>query len=361
MAPDPAPRKPSDRSTGAVTLQQVATRAGVSIATASRALHGGHGRVVNEELRSRVLAAAAELSYVSNAPAQALARSRTSVVGLLVHDVADPYFGAIATGVMRAAAEFDLMVMLAASFREPQLELDYLVRLRTQRARAIVLAGSGFTDQAFTARLGESLAGFAEDGGRVVCVGDHGVDTDTVNLDNRDGAEQAVAHLWALGHRRIGVIAGPLGLVTVRDRLDGVRRALQRRGAELPADCLVEADFTRAGGHAAALALFARRPDLTAVFALNDGMAAGALAALQEGLGRSVPGEVSVVGFDDLPYSADLHPSLTTVRLPLRRAGQRALELIVDERPQRGARRIVELEADLTVRASTGPAPAHSG
>ncbi|GAA1973645.1 LacI family DNA-binding transcriptional regulator [Kitasatospora viridis] len=358
MANDPGPRRHSDRSSGAVTLQQVATRAGVSIATASRALHGGHGRVVNEELRTRVLAAAAELNYVSNAPAQALARARTSVVGLMVHDVADPYFGAIATGVMRAAAEYDLMVMLTASFREQQLELDYLVRLRNQRARAIVLAGSGFTDGEFTERLAERLAGFVEDGGRVACVGDHGVATDTVALDNRGGAEQAVAHLWELGHRRIGVIAGPLGLVTVRDRLDGVRRALERRGAPLPAERVVEADFTRAGGRAAALALLARQPELTAVFALNDGMAAGALAALRDELGLAVPGRVSVVGFDDLPYAADLHPALTTVRLPLEKAGVRALELIVDDRDARGTRRIVELESELTVRSSTGPAPA---
>jgi LacI family transcriptional regulator len=355
MATTPRTRKAVDRSGHAVTLQQVADHAGVSIATASRVLHGGGGRAVGEELRRRVEAAAGELNYVSNAPAQALARARTAVVGLIVHDVADPYFGAIATGVMKAAHEHDLMVMLAATFRDPQLELEYLRRLRNQRARAVLLAGSGFTDARFTERLAESLGGFAAEGGRVACVGDHGVAVDTVEPDNRGGAEAAIGHLWDLGHRRIGVVAGPAGLTTVRQRLDGVRRALRRRGTELPADHVVEADFTRDGGRAATLELLARHPDLTAVFALNDGMALGALAALRDELGRSVPDEVSLVGFDDLPGAADVRPALTTVHLPLEKTGSRAMELILDESAPRDTRRIVELEVELRVRASTGP------
>ncbi|MFC5639856.1 LacI family DNA-binding transcriptional regulator [Kitasatospora cinereorecta] len=354
MASTPRARKAPDRSGRAVTLQRVADHAGVSIATASRVLHGGGGRAVGEELRGRVLAAAAELNYIPNAPAQALARARTSVVGLIVHDVGDPYFAAIATGVMKAAREHDLMVMLAATFRDPQLELEYLRRLRNQRARAVLLAGSGFADPAFVGSLAESLGRFVADGGQVACIGDHGVEADTVAPDNRGGAEAAIGHLWELGHRRIGVVAGPSGLTTVRHRLEGVRRALERRGQVLGADCTVEADFTREGGRAATLELLARRPDLTAVFALNDGMAVGALTALRDDLGRSVPDEVSLVGFDDLPCALDVRPALTTVRLPLEKTGVRAMDLILDEGADRGSRRIVELEVELVVRDSTG-------
>ncbi|MFE0460704.1 LacI family DNA-binding transcriptional regulator [Kitasatospora sp. NPDC058965] len=332
----------------------MADHAGVSIATASRVLHGSAGRSVGPELRRRVEESAAALSYVSNAPAQALARARTSVVGLIVHDVADPYFGAIATGVMRAARAHDLMVMVAATFRSPRLELEYLVRLRTQRARAVLLAGSGFTDPAFVAELGRQLAGFTAEGGRVACVGDHGVAADTVTPDNRAGAALALDHLWRLGHRRIGVLAGPGELISVRERLAGVRDALRVRGAGLdPAD-LAAGDFSREGGRAATLELFHRRPDLTALLALNDGMAAGALAALRSELGRSVPGDVSVVGFDDLPYAQDLHPALSTVRLPLERTGERAMELILDEAV--GPLRTESLPVELVARASTGPA-----
>ncbi|MEY9968065.1 LacI family transcriptional regulator [Streptacidiphilus sp. MAP12-16] len=347
-------RSRADRSTGAVTLQQVARQAGVSLATASRALHGADGRSVGDELRRRVQAAAEELSYISNAPAQALARATTSVVGLIVHDVADPYFAAIAAGAMRAARERRLMVMIAATFREPGLELEYLRGLRAQRARAVVLAGSGLAVSADTERLAEEIAGFEEEGGRVVCIGDRGTDLDTVALDNRGGAAGAARSLWDQGHRRIGVIAGPRELTTVRHRLDGARRALRSLGGALPAERVVVGDFTREGGRAATLELFARDPGLTAVLALNDLMAIGALAALQQDLGRTVPKQVSVMGFDDVPFAADLRPALSTVRLPLEAAGEQAVRLILDD-PAEAPRRVL-LDAELVTRASTGPA-----
>jgi LacI family transcriptional regulator len=364
MARSSRSREAEDRPHKPVTLQQVADRAGVSIATASRVLHGADGRMVGAELSRRVRAAAAELGYVPNAPAQALRRSRSSVVGLIVHDVGDPYYGAITTGVMRVARERDLTVMLAATFQDPELELDYLLRVRNQRAHAVVLAGSGRGDEDFRRRLGEQVAAFTDDGGRVVCVGDHGVDADTVVLDDQGGAERATAHLWQLGHRRIGILTGPPHHATAERRLHGVHRALAARGAELPAAAVAVVDSfgdpfgdpLGDGARAATRELFARRPDLTAVLALSDGLAAGALTALQDDLGKSVPADVSVVGFGDLPFTGHLHPALTTVRLPLEKAGIRATELILDERDHRSTRRTVELEAELTLRDSTGPA-----
>ena len=133
-------------ATGAVTLKQVAAEAEVSLATASRVLHRSGGREVRGPARERVQAAAERLGYVSNPHAQALARARSSTVGLIVHDVTDPYFAAIATGAMHAAHAEGVMVMMAATFRDPELELDYLGRLRAQGARGVLLAGSGSTD-----------------------------------------------------------------------------------------------------------------------------------------------------------------------------------------------------------------------
>ncbi|RAG83137.1 LacI family transcriptional regulator [Streptacidiphilus pinicola] len=340
--------------TAGVTLQQVARQAGVSLATASRVLHGSGARTVGEELRRRVEAAAEELRYVSNAPAQALARATSNVVGLIVHDVADPYFGAIAAGAMRAAREQRLMVMIAATFREPGLELEYLRSLRAQRARAVILAGSGTTDTEATERLAEEIAGFEADGGRVVCIGDRGPDLDTVAMANRSGGGQAVRGLWELGHRRIGVVAGPSELLTVRHRLDGARRALRGLGAPAAPDAVETGDFTREGGRAAAVRLLRARPDLTAVLVLNDVMAAGALAGLRDDLGLAVPDRVSVVGFDDVPFAADLRPALTTVRLPLEAAGEEAVRLLLD--PSGDEPRRVDLPAELVLRGSTAPA-----
>jgi LacI family transcriptional regulator len=320
---------PRATSTGP-TLQQVATLAGVSLATASRVLHGSGGRTPAPSLAARVTDAAAQLRYVPHAPAQSLARSRSTVVGLLVHDIGDPYFAAIATGAMSVARDFDLMVLVANTFRDPDLECDYLARLRAQRARAVVLAGSAFTSFS----LAEELTAFSDSGGRVVAIGSHG-DFDTVSPANFEGGKLAAKHLWDLGHRRVGVISGPSTLASVRDRLAGF-------SSIMPPASVVEANFTREGGRAAVPAL----GDVTAIFALNDLMAVGALFALRS-LDRT---EISVVGFDDLPVAVDVTPALTTIRLDLVEMGASAMRLVLDDQPPG---RTVPAPATLITRAST--------
>lgn len=336
-----------------VTLAHVAERAGVSLATASRVLNGSE-RTVGEALRERVTSAALELRYSSHGPAQALARATTSIVGLIVHDVRDPYFGAIAAGAMRVAREQDLMVMLASTFRDSELELDYLERLRVQRARAVLLAGSGVTSRTFTQRLAEAARGFEDGGGRVACVSQNGVAMDAVVLGNRRGGREVGKLLADLGHQRVGVVAGPSELLTVRHRLEGFREAMADAGIELPENAVVSGDFSREGGREATSALLARVPDVTAIFALNDLMARGTLMTL-EAQGRSVPGDVSVVGFDGLPVADDTSPRLTTVRLPLEEIGARAMRLVLE--PPAGRRRTERVDGELVVRESTGPAP----
>ncbi|WP_027342202.1 LacI family DNA-binding transcriptional regulator [Hamadaea tsunoensis] len=329
------------------TLQQVADAAGVSLATASRVLHGSGGRTVREELRGRVLAEAARLRYVSHAPAQALARATTSIVGLIVHDIADPYFAAIAAGAMRAAREHDLMVMVACTFRDPALELEYIARLRAQRARAIVLAASAFTGTRFLADLAEQLDAYAHQGGRAAAIGNHGPAVDAVLPDNKGGGALAARHLLDCGHAEIGVVAGPKRLAVVADRLAGFRSVFP-----VDASHVEEGDFSRDGGYAATRRLLARHPSLTAVFALDDLMAFGAVAALQDA-GRSVPGDVSVVGFDDIPGAADVGPGLTTIRLDLTGLGEKVLGLALSDLGP--ARQVITMPASLVVRASSRP------
>ena len=324
------------------TLQQVAEAAGVSLATASRVLHGSGGRRVAAPLAERVTNAAARLRYVAHAPAQSLARSRSTVVGLLVHDIADPYFSAIAAGAMRVARDHDLMVLVANTFRDPGLEADYLSRLRAQRARAVLLAGSAFTGDSMSS-MTEELAAFAQSGGRVVAIGGHGNNFDTVSVDNFGGGRQAAAHLASLGHHEVGVVTGPSALASVQARVSGFRTVLEPRA-------VVEGDFTREGGRLSTLELL-NRADVTAIFALNDLMAVGALAALRE-LGRE---EVSVVGFDDLPVAVDVTPALTTVRLDLMAIGANAMELVLDDEHEPG--RTVAAPASLVVRGSTREVP----
>jgi LacI family transcriptional regulator len=159
----------------------------------------------------------------------------------------------------------------------------------------------------------------------------------------------------ALGHERIGVVSGPGNLLTNRERMQGFRDQLRAAGVALPPERIVKSDFTRDGGHAAALELMARCPDLTAVFALNDAMAIGILAAVRDDLGRSVPGDVSVVGFDDIAPTRDVRPALSTVHLPLEEIGEHGMRFLLDE-PGTGVR-TARVPARMVARDSSGPAP----
>jgi LacI family transcriptional regulator len=316
-----------DLSMRAVTLRDVADLAGVSSATASRAL-AGSTRPMDETLRQRVLDAAAELRYVSNGPAQALARKTTSVVGLIVHDVNDPYYSALASGAMEVAREHNLLVMMASTHREAALQADYVSRLRAQRARAILLAGG--LDEEGDTRLSEELKAFAEQGGRVVAISSHTPGLDTIAPGNEEGGREVARLLHRLGHRTVGVVTGPARLVSVQDRLRGFLDEGAQLGIDVDNSQWAQGDFTREGGRAATLQMFESAHELTAVFALNDLMAVGVLWALRDDLGRSVPGDVSVVGFDDTPAALDVTPALTTVRLPLDEIGRSAMQLALD-------------------------------
>jgi LacI family transcriptional regulator len=308
-----------------VTLEDVARHAGVSLATASRVLNGSSRRV-GAALRERVELAATELGYQPNATAQTLARGSSNVIGLVVHDLTDPYFAALAGGAMRAADRLGLVVMVGTTYRDPEREIGYVSTLRAQRVQAILLAGSRVADEQVTGRLRAELARYRESGGRVACVGQNLLGVDTVAPANRAGAAALARSLSELGHTRFAVLAGPPWLVTASDRTAGFAAALEELG--LPAPKIVHGGFDRDGGYNAVREMI--DTDVTCVFAVNDVMAVGALAALRE-RGVSVPGDLSVAGFDDIATLRDLVPALTTVRLPLAEMGERALELALGE------------------------------
>ncbi|MEU0567728.1 LacI family DNA-binding transcriptional regulator [Nonomuraea sp. NPDC005983] len=302
-----------------VTLEDVARQAGVSLATASRVLNGST-RQVGAELRARVERAADELGYRANIAAQTLARGASNVIGLVVHDLTDPYFAALADGAMRAAAGEGLLVMVGTTHRDPEQEIAYVATLHAQRVRAVLLAGSRVADPEVTGRLRQEIARYLDSGGRVACVGQDLLGVDTVAPANRAGAAALARALAELGHTRFAVLAGPPQLMTASDRCAGFVEALDELG--LPKPRVVHGAFDRDGGYAAA----SQTGDATCVFAVNDVMAVGALAAYRE-RGVRVPQDVSVAGFDDIATLRDQVPSLTTVRLPLKDMGARALEL----------------------------------
>jgi LacI family transcriptional regulator len=348
-----------------VTLADVARWAGVSLATASRALHGSQGRTVGPELRARVRAAAAELNYSPNANARAIVRGTTTTVGLVVHDIADPAAAAIASGVMAAANERDLIVTIGSTLSDPLTEIRHVEALRRQRARAIILAGSRSSDPGDAGSLADELIGYSVGGGHVAVIGQHLLPVNTIVIDNAGSAQRLARALVSLGYRRFAVLAGPESMITSEDRLNGFRQGLSDAGLEMPEENVIEAQFTRDGGYVAMMELLDREIEVEAVFAVNDVMAVGATAALRD-QGYRVPQDMAVAGFDDISTLRDVRPALTTVRLPLIQMGRRALELALDGRKVAASRGdpdgedtgqhvavLVEVAGEVVVRDST--------
>ncbi|PPK97212.1 LacI family transcriptional regulator [Kineococcus xinjiangensis] len=336
-----------------VTLADVARQAGVSLATASRALNGS-ARVVRPDLAERVCAAAAELGYVPDPVAQSLARKSSNLVGLIVHDIADPFFSSIAAGAMRVADEMDMVLTLGATGRDPRREIALVTTMKLQRARALVLVGSRLTDDPEAEqRLATELEAFAANGGRVCSVRQPGLPGDVLQPDNRGGARELAAALAGLGHRHVAVIAGPEGVATSEDRLAGFREGLAAAGVDPGSIRVHRGRFDRDGGYAAGAELAADLSPTTCVFALSDVMAMGAVAALRE-RGVSVPDDVSVAGFDDIPTLRDTVPALSTVRIPLESIGERAARMAL-ENPAPEEPRHVVIPAEVVLRASTAP------
>jgi LacI family transcriptional regulator len=256
---------------------------------------------------------------------------------------------------MRVAGENGLLVMLASTFRDPEKEIAYVSTLRAQRASAIPLIGSGFEDRAWERALAAEIDPYRRGGGQVAVVSRHrSLRVDTVQPENREGAAALARSLLVLGHPDFAVLSGPRALTTVVNRLGGFRDALAEAGVQLDERSVIEASFTRDGGHAAMSELLNRGIEATCVFAVTDVMAIGALTAAREA-GMSVPDDFSLAGFDDIPVIRDLTPSLTTVALPLEQLGERAMELAIRDTPSTRSR-ILRMSGEVVVRDSTAPA-----
>ncbi|BDZ40445.1 LacI family DNA-binding transcriptional regulator [Microbacterium suwonense] len=329
------------RTSAAPTLHDVARVAGVSLATASRVLNGSE-RKVADSFRVKVELAAAELGYTPNISAQAIARGTSQVIALLVADIADPYFGLIASGVARGADEEGLVVTVAITEREPQREVRILHALRGQRPRGVILAASRATDggsssggtaagaddedRGANAGVAEELAAFRALGSRTVTFGPGG--DRSVRIDNRGGAEQLGRAMSALGYRRAIAIGAAEGMRTSDDRLSGFTAGFATGGGEVVR--VHRGAFQRESGAAVmADALKEGVDEGTLVFALSDVIAIGAMTAIREA-GRTVGADIAVCGFDDVPVSRDVSPQLTTVHVPLSELGYQAFRATVD-------------------------------
>ena len=338
-------------------ITDVAREAGVSIATVSRVVND-NGYPVRAETRAQVLEAVKRLGFRPNDLARGLMQKRTRTIGLLVPDLANPYYPEIARGVEDIASEHLYALVFCNTDRRVEKTEYYVKTLLEKRMDGIIIAGGG-TD--FT----EASTAFAEYGAPVVFIGRHREGGHSVQISNAAAARDATAHLTMLGHRAIAFLAGPLALTSVQDRLEGHRAGLQDAGLEFDERLLREGDFGERSGYQAAQSLLAQQPRPTAIFAANDLMAIGAIAAIRDA-GLDVPGDVSVVGFDGIALASYVRPALSTVAIPTYELGAAAarmlLELVerkqhpeLDPEPPEG--RTVWLPTELVVRESSGLAP----
>lgn len=313
--------------TSAPTLHDVANAAGVSLATASRVLNGST-RKVAESYRERVEAAAEQLGYTANLSAQATAKGTSAIIALLVADIADPYFGLMASGVARGADEAGLVVTIAITERDAARETRLVRALRGQRPRGLILAASRSTESS-APELQHELDALASAGGRVVALGPGAGDVRTVLIDNTGGARQLGEALSARGYRSAVILGAQEGVRTSDDRIAGFTEGFGAGGGSV--DRVYRGAFTReAGERLMREALSDGLEPGTLVFGISDVVAIGAVSALREA-GRAIGSDVALAGFDDIPTGRDVTPALTTVRVPLEDVGYQTLRAAVDE------------------------------
>lgn len=337
------------------TIAEVAAEAGVSIATVSRVLT--NTKPVRPETRRRVLEAAAALDYVPSGPARALAGSPTGMLGLLMTDLTQPFYTELANAIESEAQARGYTLMLANGAGDSGREASYLDLLAQRRVDGILVASRGVTTRHI-----DWLRRAPVEVVLVTCEAP-GVPLPAIVAASQAGAAMAADHVLGLGHRRIGEIVGPAVSASSPERHAGVVGALAAAGIA-ERDLAVEAcDGDVAGGRVAAEALLARTPRPTAILCYNDLVAVGALHAIAAA-GLSCPGDVSVVGFDDIPIAAMVSPALTTVAQAVDDMARWAVDRITAQiAANRGEGtveppEVVRTACRLVVRGSTAPPPA---
>ncbi|MDN3295097.1 LacI family DNA-binding transcriptional regulator [Streptomyces ficellus] len=335
---------------GPPTLDEVAALAGVGRGTVSRVVNNAPG--VKEATRLLVQQAIDRLGYVPNRAARALAGSRADAVALVIPEsarrfFAEPFFSDIVHGVSAGLAdtEMQLLLTLVRSDKERQRFVQYA---RAGRVDGVLLV-SVHDSEPLPDLLAELEVPTVLSGRRR---GDESVSY--VDSDNVGGARAAVRHLVGTGRRAIATITGPQDMYGAQCRLRGYREAMREAFGEVDPALTARGDFTEESGRRAADELLARCPDLDAIFAASDVMAAGALHMLRAA-GRRVPEDVAVVGFDDSPIAQHTDPQLTTVRQPVEEMGRAMAQVLLEavQKPEAAAWRHVILRTELVVRAST--------
>jgi LacI family transcriptional regulator len=334
------------RRTRRPTINDIATKVGLSKASVSRALNGKQD--VDPETRKRIFKIASQMGYVPSATARALSNGRSSCLGLLVPSLTWPWILEVLRGVAEEIERSGYSLMLYTTANGEDSERAFMSQVVPAGAvdgLALVIPPGMF----------EYIGELAKRGMPVVVIDDRGHHPEfpTVATTNFEGGRSATQHLVDLGRRRIAMLNGQLEFGCNRDRLEGYRSVLQGAGQRFDSRRTMTGYFTEESGASGMTRVLEADPKIDAVFAANDLMAFGAMRALRSA-GRRIPDDVAVVGFDDIPASAITHPPLTTVHQPLYEMGRVAAGMVMAAIGGEAIRARVELPTSLVVRASTG-------
>jgi LacI family transcriptional regulator len=333
-----------------VTIRDVARLAEVHPGTVSRALNEQTRALVNEETAARVLRAADELGYRPNPIARGLKTNRSYTVGVVIPDLTNPLFPPIVRGIEDRLGDAGYTPLIVNTDNDPERERSHIEAMLARQVDGLIAA---------TARLDVTLLSDAAAGGTPLVLVNRSLEDGSaaaVTVDDRKGIALAVAHVAGLGHRRIGNVAGPQNVSTGHLRRVGFTEAMEAAGLTVDPGHVSSANaFTEPEGARACTTVLAHEPRVTAIVAANDRLAMGCYDALERG-GLSCPQDVSIVGFNDMPFIDRLQPPLTSVRVPQREIGATAADLLLAQLSGGGEPpRQILLEPELVVRGSTAP------
>ncbi|QDT89659.1 LacI family DNA-binding transcriptional regulator [Gimesia algae] len=308
-----------------VTLKEVAEAAGVSVSTASRALSGkAEACRISSATEQTVLDAAKKLQFSPSLLARSLRSQQTKLLGVVLPNVANPFFAAIAREITLAAEADGYSVLLTDSQENIAVEVRLVEQLQARQIEGLVVCPVGM-EEAHLCQLARQKLPLV-----LIDRGFANKDLVTVTSDHRSGASMAMNELLEAGHRTIGVLQGMPETLPNRERLTGLKESLESYGLDFDPSLIVGHHFDEASGYQAALHLLSTRPEITALFAFSNQNALGALRAAAE-RGRSIPEDLSLIAFDDFPFAAYLAAPLTSVRQDVKQLGQVAARLLLEQ------------------------------
>ena len=341
-------KKTPEPNGNVVTLKSVAAHVGLSAGTVSAVLNDApSAKHIPKATRERIVAAARKLDYRPNFFARSLRKQRTFTIGVIAHEIGDGYSSTVIAGIENSARQKNYFFVTGVHRHDPELFEKYSRLLLQRGAEGLITLDFNLAHSLPVPAV--AIPGHKENEG-----------VTNIVLDHRHAAELALKHLTDLGHRRIAILKGHPDSADSESRWNAVQEVARELELELDPELVIQiesSDSTPILGYPFGKKLIEKKRPFTALFAYNDISAIGAIRAFQEA-GLRVPHDISVVGFDDIPAAAFHYPSLTTIRQPLRRMGEIAVDLLVGQiEHERDWQQEISVQPEIAVRESTGPAP----